>query len=67
MKKIPKEELKKITAGATLSTTALKYIGDLFEMLIELGEKLGSSIRRIGNDKICPLDWKKISKILFLI
>lgn len=57
MKNLTKEELKKIRGGSTsLTSSMLNYLGDLIDILISAGRKLGSSIRRIGSNKICPLD-----------
>ena len=57
MKNLTREELKKISGGSTsLTSSMLNYLGDLIEILISAGQKLGSSIRRIGSNKICPLD-----------
>lgn len=56
MQKLSTKELKSIKGGASISTTAIKYIGDLIEILIQAGRKLGSSIRRIGSGSICPLE-----------
>lgn len=56
MKNLSTLELKKIKGGFTLTSTAIKYIGDLIEILILAGRKLGSSIRRLGSGDICPLE-----------
>ncbi len=56
MKILTEQELKQIKGGFTLTTTSIKYIGDLIEILISAGRKLGSSIRRIGSGNICPLE-----------
>ena len=49
-------ELKNIKGGFSLTSTAIKYVGDLIEILILAGRKLGSSLRRIGSGDICPLE-----------
>lgn len=56
MKDLSVKELKNIKGGFSLTSTAIKYVGDLIEILILAGRKLGSSIRRIGSGDICPLE-----------
>ncbi len=56
MKDLSVKELKKIKGGFSLTSTAIKYVGDLIEILILAGRKLGSSLRRIGSGDICPLE-----------
>ncbi len=56
MKDLSVKELKNIKGGFSLTSTAIKYIGDLIEILILAGRKLGSSLRRIGSGDICPLE-----------
>lgn len=56
MKDLSVKELKNIKGGFSLTSTAIKYVGDLIEILILAGRKLGSSLRRIGSGDICPLE-----------
>ena len=56
MKDLSVKELKNIKVGFSLTSTAIKYVGDLIEILILAGRKLGSSLRRIGSGDICPLE-----------
>lgn len=56
MKDLSVKELKNIKGGFSLTSTAIKYVGDLIEILVMAGRKLGSSIRRIGSGDICPLE-----------
>lgn len=56
MKSLSFKELKNIKGGFSLTSTAIKYVGDLIEILVMAGRKLGSSIRRIGSGDICPLE-----------
>lgn len=58
MRTLTEKELKNIKGGLSLTSTAIKYVGDLIEILILAGRKLGSSIRRIGSGNICPLEWR---------
>ena len=57
MKRLNNKELKNIKGGSSsLTSSMINYIGDLIDILISAGRKLGSSIRRIGSGNICPLD-----------
>ncbi len=55
MKKLTTKELKEITGGS-ITGTILNYTCDLIEILVEAGRKLGSSLRRIKDNKLCTLD-----------
>ena len=57
MKKINDKDLLLIVGGAsTLSGTILNQLNRLISILVDSGKSLCSSIRRISEDKICPLD-----------
>lgn len=57
MKKINDKDLLLIVGGAsTLSGTILNQLNKLISILVDSGKSLGSSIRRISEDKICPLN-----------
>lgn len=57
MKKINDKDLLLIVGGAsTLSGTILNQLNRLISILVDSGKSLGSSIRRISEDKICPLN-----------
>ena len=57
MKKINDKDLLLIVGGAsTLSGTILNQLNKLISILVDSGKSLGSSIRIISEDKICPLD-----------
>ena len=55
MKDLSVKELKNIKGGFSLTSTAIKYVGDLIEILILAGRNLGSSLSRIGSGDICSL------------
>lgn len=59
MRELTTKELKEIKGGISFSASVINYVGDLIEILISAGRKLGSSVRRIGSGNICPLEWKK--------
>lgn len=57
MRKLNNKELQNIRGGSSsLTSSMVNYIGDLIDILITAGRKLGSSIRRIGSGSSCPLD-----------
>ena len=59
MRELTVKELREIKGGVSLSASLINYVGDLIEILISAGRKLGSSLRRIGCGDICPLEEKK--------
>ena len=56
MRELTVKELSEIKGGVSLSASLINYVGDLIEILISAGRKLGSSLRRIGSGDICPLE-----------
>ena len=56
MNKINNEELHNINGGFSISTTILNSITSIFKILMDAGREIGSSIRRIHEDKMCPLE-----------
>ena len=57
MQKLTKEELLVIKGGATYGSSSLiNAIANLIEVLLDAGKILGTSIRRINSNKLCPLD-----------
>ncbi|HIS39155.1 MAG TPA: hypothetical protein IAB45_06585 [Candidatus Onthousia faecavium] len=56
MKKLTNQELKNIKAGTSITGSLLNYLNDLINILVDAGRSLGTAIRRIGSDSICPLD-----------
>jgi len=56
MKKITnQEELTEITGGG-LTATVINAIVNVIKVIKDAGYSLGSGIRRISEDKICPLE-----------
>ena len=53
MKKI--KNLDIIVGGSTISGSVINAFANIIELIIDIGRGLGSSIRRIGEDKVCPL------------
>ena len=56
MNKIDNEELKNIDGGLSITSTILNSITSIFKVLMDAGREIGSSIRRIHEDKMCPLE-----------
>ena len=56
MKNIDKEKLKNITGGTdNISASIINAFVNVIKLLIDAGESVGSSIRRIAGNNICPL------------
>ncbi len=57
MNKIKKEQLDFISGGTTLNLSAslLNSFSKIVEIVFEIGVGFGSSMRRIGENNICPL------------
>ena len=57
IEKIALEKLETITGGTTsISGTILNAFKSIVELLRGAGYALGSGIRRIGEDNLCPLE-----------
>lgn len=54
MKKLNDNELI-IVCGGSISGTVIQYATKLLTTVFDLGRTLGSSIRRIYDDAICPV------------
>ncbi len=55
MTKLSKEELQKVNGGIDLTGTLLNSFTSLIKILLETGRAVGSSLRRIEENQICPL------------
>lgn len=57
MNRITKTKLVKIEGGSTnnISGTVINAFANIIRLLLDAGEDIGSSLRRIKDDKICPL------------
>lgn len=57
MKKIAVEDLSKIYGGAaSISATVINALVNVIKVLKDAGYSLGSGIRRISENNICPLE-----------
>ena len=55
MSEIDNKELVSITGGETVTGTLVSAITTGIKALFDIGKSLGSSIRRISTNNICPL------------
>lgn len=55
MKELKKEILINIEGGINITGTILNAFEKLLGTILDAGRSLGSSIRRISDNKICPL------------
>ena len=57
MKKIEDEGLEIILGGATTITgTLMSAVGEVLKVIFDAGPSVGSSIRRINDKNLCPID-----------
>ncbi|MBQ2909733.1 MAG: hypothetical protein IJE53_02885 [Bacilli bacterium] len=57
MKKIEEEKLEMISGGGTTITgTLVSAISEVFKVLYDAGHAVGSSIRRMNDKSLCPID-----------
>ena len=54
MKEINSEELTKIVGGTDITAPIINALTNVFKVLYESGSGLGSAIRRITNNEMCP-------------
>ena len=54
MKKVDKD-LDQIIGGTDFSATMINAFVNVLKLLIDAGKGVGSSIRRIAEDNVCPL------------
>ena len=56
MKKLTNDELKAIKGGTSITGSLINAFINLFELLKESGQSIGSAIRRISDGNICRSD-----------
>ncbi|MCI8460974.1 MAG: hypothetical protein HFE81_06210 [Bacilli bacterium] len=56
MREIETAKLPEITGGTTITATVINAIVNVIKVIKETGYSLGSGIRRISENNICPLD-----------
>ena len=55
MKNLNKDELVLIEGGVNISGALLSYITKGINTVLDIGRSLGTAIRRIGSNNVCPL------------
>lgn len=56
MVELTKKELKSIIGGIDLTSGILNSFVRAFEIVMEIGRSLGTSIRRISSSNICEIE-----------
>lgn len=58
MKKIEEEKLEVISGGGTttITGTLVSAVGEVLKVLYDAGHAVGSSIRRMSDKNLCPID-----------
>lgn len=56
MKKLSTQELKEIKGGASITGSLLNAFVDILKVLLDAGRSVGSGIRRVTSDSLCPTD-----------
>lgn len=56
MKEITTNNLAEIKGGTTVSATVINAVVNVIKVIKETGYSLGSGIRRISENDICPLE-----------
>lgn len=55
MRELNNNELVCIDGGATISGTLISSLTRGINTLLDMGRSLGTAIRRIGSNNVCPL------------
>lgn len=55
MQELTKEELQVIEGGINISGTLINSLMKGINTLLDLGRSLGSAIRRVQGNRVCPL------------
>jgi len=64
MKKINDDQLNNLYGGASSITgQVINAVVNIYKILKDAGYSMGSGIRRISEDNLCPLEWKKYINI----
>lgn len=56
MNRISDELLEEVIGGASVSGTIINAFTNVIKVLIDAGIGVGSAIRRVHDDKLCPLE-----------
>ena len=55
MNKIKNNDLVKIIGGASITSSLINSFVRLVDSLLDVGRRLGSSLRRISTNNLCPM------------
>ena len=55
MKELTKNELHEIEGGISITGTMISAVTRGINTLLDFGRSLGTAIRRIGNNNLCPM------------
>ena len=56
MSRIDNDKLETIIGGTSISGSILNAFNNLFSILYEAGAGVGSAIRRLSENNLCPLE-----------
>ena len=56
MIELSKKSLQEIEGGLSISGTLLNSFSKIIDTIMDVGRSLGSAIRRINDNSICPLE-----------
>jgi len=56
MKKLTAKDLDFVIGGTTISGTLINSFTNIVKVLMDAGRSVGSSIRRISENKVCSLE-----------
>ncbi len=56
MKKVDIYELDTVVGGDSISGTVINAFTNIIKLLMDAGRSLGSSIRRVSEGNLCPLE-----------
>ncbi len=55
MKQLDEKELENIYGGESISAAVINAFTNIIKILQDAGHNLGSALRRIGENNMCPL------------
>lgn len=58
VKELDKQEMLSVSGGG-LTSSFINAITNAINTLYELGKETGSALRRLTNNKYCPINWCK--------
>ncbi len=55
MSKASKDELEKLDGGTSITGSLINAVTDCIKTIFDIGRSLGSSFRRVGENKMCEI------------